>query len=82
MENARNEEEEEILFQAIRGAGEDDITSHFLNESSEGLEGQHHDPDEGMERQDDGSGEGMEGEDDGSGDGTVEITKSGEVYIN
>ena len=47
--------------------------SQFLNDSGEGLED--------LDRRD-GSGEGMEGEDDGSGDGTVEITKSGEVYIN
>ena len=72
MEQARNEEEEELLFETIRAGGRDgdgdgagggdgdgdDIASQFLNDS----------------------GEGMEGEDDDSGARTLLITKSGEVY--
>ena len=57
-----------MLEEIIRD-GDDDITSHFLNDSGEGMDGE-----------DDGSDEGMEGEDDGSVVGTLIITKSGEVY--
>jgi hypothetical protein len=67
MEHGRDEEQEDMLGEIIHD--EDDITSLFLNNSNEGMEGE-----------DDGSGEGMEGEDDGSGVGTLIITKSGEVY--
>jgi hypothetical protein len=63
-EHARDEEQENMLEEIIRD-GDDDITSHFLNDSGEGM---------------DGSGERMEREDDGSGVGTLIITKSGEVY--
>ena len=66
MEHGRDEEQEDMLGEIIHNG--DDITSQFLN-----------DCDEGMEGEDDGSGEGMEGEDDGSGVGTL-TTKSGEVY--
>jgi hypothetical protein len=66
MDRYRDEDQEDMLRDII--ARGDDITSHFLNDSGEGVEGE-----------DDGSGEGMEGEDDGSGVGTL-ITKSGEVY--
>ena len=72
MEFSRDEEQEEILYEIIRGADAgaygdgdghgdgdgDDIAAQFLNDS----------------------GEGMEGEDDGSGARTLIITKSGEVY--
>ena len=68
MEHGRDEEQEDMLGAIIRD-GDDDITSQFLNDSGEGIEGG-----------DDGSGEGMEGEDDDSGVGTLIITKSGEVY--
>ena len=68
MDPDRDEEQEEYMANII--AGEDDITSTYLNDSGEGVED--------LERRD-GSGEGMEGEDDGSGVGTL-ITKSGEVY--
>jgi len=64
MEHDRDLEQEEALEEIIRD-GDDDITSHFLNDSGEGM---------------DGSGERMEWEDDGSGVGTLIITKSGEVY--
>ena len=63
-EHARDEEQENMLEEIIRD-GDDDITSHFLNDSGEGM---------------DGSGERMEREDDGSGVGTLIITKSGQVY--
>ena len=63
-EHARDEEQENMLEEIIRD-GDDDITSHFLNDSGEGM---------------DGSGERMEREDDGSGVGTLIITKSREVY--
>jgi hypothetical protein len=64
----RNEEAEEYLREMI--AGEEDVTSMFLNESGDGVE---------VEGEDDSSGEGGEGEDDGS-DRTIVITNSGEVY--
>jgi hypothetical protein len=64
MEHDRDLEQEEALELIIHD-GDDDITSHFLNDSGEGM---------------DGSGERMEREDDGSGVGTLIITKSGEVY--
>ena len=70
-EHARDEEQENMLEEIICD-GDDDITSHFLNDSNEGMDG----PGEGM----DGSGERMEREDDGSGVRTLIITKSGEVY--
>jgi hypothetical protein len=63
-EHARDEEQENMLEEIICD-GDDDITSHFLNDSGEGM---------------DGSGERMEQEDDGSGVGTLIITKFGEVY--
>ena len=63
-EHARDEEQENMLEEIIRD-GDDDITSHFLNDFGVGM---------------DGSGERMEREDDGSGVGTLIITKSGEVY--
>jgi hypothetical protein len=63
-EHARDEEQENMLEEIIRD-GDDDITSHFLNDSGEGM---------------DSSGERMEREDDGSGVGTLIIAKSGEVY--
>ena len=66
-EHARDEEQENMLEEIIRD-GDDDITSHFLNDSGEGM---------------DGSGDRMEeGEDDGSaGVGALTVAKSGEVYI-
>jgi hypothetical protein len=62
-------------------AGEDDITSHYLNDSGERVEDleRRNGSSEGMEGEDDGSNEETEGEDDGSGVGTL-VTKSGEVY--
>jgi len=70
MDRDRDEEQEEILRDMIGGG--DDITSHFLNDSGEGVED--------LDRRD-GSGEEMEDLDrrDGSGEGTL-TTKSGEVY--
>ena len=68
-EHARDEEQENMLEEIIRD-GDDDITSHFLNDDSDG---------EG--REDDGSGDRMEGEDDGSGGvGALTVAKSSEVY--
>ena len=63
-EHAKDEEQENMLEEIIHDR-DDDITSHFLNDSGEGM---------------DGSGERMEREDDDSGVGTIIITKSGEVY--
>jgi hypothetical protein len=63
-EHARDEEQVNMLEEIIRD-GDDDITSHFLNNSGEGM---------------DSSSERMEREDDGSGVGTLIITKSSEVY--
>jgi hypothetical protein len=63
-EHARDEEQENMLEEIIRDE-DDDMISHFLNDSGEGM---------------DGSGERMEREDDGSGVGTLIITKSGKVY--
>ena len=63
-EHTRDEEQENMLEEIIHD-GDDDITSHFLNDSGEGM---------------DGSGERMEREDDGSSVGTLIITKSGKVY--
>ena len=69
MEHDRDLEQEEMLGEIIRD-GDDDITSQFLNDDSDG---------EG--REDDGSGDRMEGEDDGSGGvGALTVAKSGEVY--
>jgi hypothetical protein len=54
-----------MLEEIIRD-GDDDITSHFLNDSGEGM---------------DNSGDRVEGEDDGSGGvGALTVAKSGEVY--
>ena len=82
MDRDRDEEQEEYMANII--AGEDDITSTYLNDSGEGAEDLERRDGSGeraadLERRD-GSGEGMEGEDDGSGVGTLVITKSGEVY--
>jgi hypothetical protein len=69
MEHDIDLEQEKMLGEIIRD-GDDDITSQFLNDDSDG---------EG--REDDGSGDRMEGEDDGSGGvGALTVAKSGEVY--
>ena len=69
MDHGRDEDQENIVEDMIRGGDDDDITSKFLNDSGEGVEGEA-----------DGSGEEMEGEADGSSSGTLITTKSGEVY--
>ena len=82
----RDENQENILEDMIRGEDVGDVTSQFLNNSGEG--------DESLNRRDgsgevepDGRGEGEvsegeadEGEADGSG-GTLNIANSGEVHI-
>jgi hypothetical protein len=82
MDPDRDEEQEEYMANII--AGEDDITSMYLNDSGEGMEDLElrdgsGEGAEDLERRD-GSGEGMEGENDGSDVGTLVITKSSEVY--
>ena len=69
MDHGRDEEQENLLENMIRDGDDVDITSQFLNDSSEGVEGEA-----------DGSGEEMEGEADGSGSRTLINTESGEVY--
>jgi hypothetical protein len=86
MDLGRDEDQENIIEDIIRD-GDDDVTSLFLNNSSAGdVQNRRDGSDEGDEQdQRDGSGErggagSDEGEADGSG-GTLNITKSGEVYV-
>ena len=84
MEHGRDENQENILEDMIRGEDVGDVTSQFLNNSGEG--------DESLNRRDgsgeveaDGWGEGEvggfdEGEADGSG-GTLNIANFDEVHI-
>jgi hypothetical protein len=86
MNLGRDEDQENMIEDIIRD-GDDNVSSLFLNNSGEGDDQNRRDgPDEGDEKdRRDGFGEGEgdgsdEGEADGSG-GTLDITKSGEVYI-
>jgi hypothetical protein len=94
MELGRYKVKENMIDEMIRD-GDDDVTSLFLNNSDEGDEQNRRDgSNEGNEQdQRDGSSEGEgDGSDEGEGDGsdegeakgfggTLNITKSGEVYI-
>jgi hypothetical protein len=86
MDLGRDEDQENIIEDIIRD-GDDDVTSLFLNNSGEGdvqnRRDGHDEGDEQDQRDDSGEREGTgsdEGEADGSG-GTLNITKSGEVYV-
>jgi hypothetical protein len=79
MDLRRDEVKENIIEDIIRD-GDDDVTSLFLNNSGQGDEQNRRDGSDEGEGTGEGEGTDSEGEADGSS-GTLNITKSGEVYV-